>query len=487
MNSRQIGIAVLLAGALAFCLPFDLSAQPKASAAAQPAPAETAQQSEVQALQARVRELGEIQTRLLKQVEEQAQLLEQVKRASNMRPITAPGTLSVVESADELPLPPETPGYSRLGWMLGGAAAFACALCIILLLRIRQPETAPAPRAAPTETDAPALALSLEAETVTPSQVHPMLPALPDWDPASPALDVQAAEVFAPEDKTQAHDSTIELAEIMLSFGRINSAAEALASFIDSNPKAAVAPWLKLLEVYRESGQRAEFDKTARKLNKTFNARAVDWDNFVESRNPAHGLEEMSHITQRLQQLWGTRECQAYLQYLLRDNRDETRRGFSLTAIDDILCLNAILEYDLGPYTGPLEAFSSNEPEENAPLTEIDKKLRKADETTTEQEEADEPPTADLLQKNEENAPPTEIDEKTRKADETTTEQEEANEPPTADLLQKNEENAPLTEIDEKTREADETTTEQKEADEPPTADLLQKNTAPETPARIDD
>lgn len=335
---------------------------------------------EVQALQARVRELGEMQARLLKQVEEQALLLEQIKQTAASRPIAEPELLLQEEAAD-----------SRLNWVIAGIAAFACALCVVLLLRVRQPEAE-----SRFDKGANAVVPDFEPEAAVPPPVHPMLPALPDWDPASPALDLRAAEVFAAGEKTQAHDSTIELAEIMLSFGRVNSAAEALASFIENNPKAAIAPWLKLLEVYRESGQRAEFDKIAHKLNKTFNVRTVDWDNFAESRDPAHSLEELPHIMLRLQQLWGTRECQAYLQYLLCDNRDETRRGFMLTTIDDILCLNAILEYDLGPYTGPLDTSpGSGNTEENAPLTETDKTPPQAadePESASEDEEGGEQP-----------------------------------------------------------------------------------------------
>jgi hypothetical protein len=381
MDSRQTGIAILLAGTLATCLlPFDVSArppprapQPSPAAAAQPDPVDAAQQMEVQALQARVRELGEMQARLLKQVEEQALLLEQVKMATASQPIVAPESPSAILPADARPLQEkESEDYFRLDWMLGGIAAFACALCVILLIRIRQPEAGSALQLFKGG-DVPGFS-DLGEEAVVPPPAHPMLPALPDWDPASPTLNLQAAEVLAQEDKTQTHDSTIELAEIMLSFGRINSAAEALASFIENNPKAAIAPWLKLLEVYHESCQRAEFDKIANDLNKTFNVRTITWDNFTESRDPSHGLEEMPHIMPRLQQLWGSRECQAYIQHLLRDNRDETRRGFSLTAIDDIICLNAILEHDLGPYTGPLDAFSGNGAEENAPQTETDKK-----------------------------------------------------------------------------------------------------------------
>ncbi|MDR0634981.1 MAG: hypothetical protein LBF91_08395, partial [Azoarcus sp.] len=359
MNSRQTRVAILLAGALMAGLPSGLFARPAASSpAAHRAPADDktevqalqaqvqALQAQEQALQAQVLELRKQQSHLLQQADEQARLLEQFKQVSfALRPATAPETFPTAPPADAPHRQPETPDSPRFDWMLGGFAIFACALCVIFLLRVRHPPEPERALLPPDEGDHTATPAA-DAEPSLPPLVHPILPALPDWDSASPALDLRAAEIFAPQENVQAHDSTIELAEIMLSFGRVNSAAEALAAFIENNPKEAIAPWLKLLEVYRESGQRAEFDKIARKLNKTFNARAVNWDNFNDSRDPTRGLEEIPHIVSRLQQLWGSRECQAYLQYLLHDTRDETRCGFSLTTIDDILCLNAILEHD---------------------------------------------------------------------------------------------------------------------------------------------
>ncbi|MDR3214356.1 MAG: hypothetical protein LBT71_10645 [Azoarcus sp.] len=371
MNSRRTGIVLLLAGMLIACLPFDLLARPRVPPpTAQPAPVDASLEAanrEVHALEARVRELAEMQTRLLQQMDEQARLLEQVKQATG-------GTFtgfSAVPPMDALPLQPEAPTGFRFNWVLGSAAVFACALCIILLLRMRQPETGSAAHASGADAaTVTATVTDPDTKTTLPPPVHPILPALPDWDPASPALDLQAVEVFAPEENIRAHDSTIELAEIMLSFGRVNSAAEALANFIENNPKDAITPWLKLLEVYRESGQHDEFDRIAQRLNRAFNARAVNWDNFDDARDPSRGIETMPHIVNLLQQIWGTRKCQAYLQYLLHDTRNETRRGFSLTAIDDILCLSAALEYDLGPYTGPMDEFYN--PENGAPPTEIE-------------------------------------------------------------------------------------------------------------------
>jgi len=277
--------------------------------------------------------------------------------------------------------PTPSPGASP-NWMLGGAVVFTLALCVVLLLRVRKPEVVyesrareaptvlfdPAPPP-PSDNPAPPVA-EAEAET-EPPPVHPDVPALPEWDPASPALDFQSLKALVAKENIRRHDSAIELAEIMLSFGRINSAAEALSNFIESNPKEAFAPWIKLLDVYRTHGQRAEFDRIAQKLNRTFNVWTVNWDNFRDTLAPARGLESMTRIVERLRELWGTRECQAYLQSLLRDTRDETRQGFPLAAIDDILCLNDILEQRLGPYIEPNAAFR-NGALDTAPPTETE-------------------------------------------------------------------------------------------------------------------
>ena len=376
MNTRRtvIVFSFLCTGALATCLPSGAFAQQRVASPPQPAienfpaqdvPEEIRQQQEK--LLQRVHELEADQARMR---EQQNQLLEQIRLLKEQQ--TSPASSFALETV------PAQSDTSSFDWLLGGIAVFACAVCVILALRMRR--TAPdsfadALTAAEASVSAtvPPSTVSAPQESALPPSAPTFVPSVPEWDASSPAFDLQAQamEVFAPTARIQPYDSTIELADIMLSFGRVNSAAEALADYVEHNPKVAVTPWLKLLDVYRESGQRAEFGKIAQKLNKTFNVWAVDWDNFDDARDPAHGIEEMQHILERLQKSWGTRECQAYLQYLLRDTRSETRRGFSLTAIDDILCLNAILERDLGPYTGPVGVFTDT-PADNCPPTETD-------------------------------------------------------------------------------------------------------------------
>ena len=146
------------------------------------------------------------------------------------------------------------------------------------------------------------------------------------------------------------HDSAIELADIMMSFGRMQGAAQTLSDFIRANPKQAVKPWVKLLEVYRTANMRMEFEALTAQMHKTFNVQPVLWEDFEVALHAPESLENMAHLSQRLCELWGRRECQAFLHDLLRDNRQGTRQGFPLAIVDEVLLLMAILDAQLGPY-----------------------------------------------------------------------------------------------------------------------------------------
>jgi pilus assembly protein FimV len=146
------------------------------------------------------------------------------------------------------------------------------------------------------------------------------------------------------------HDSAVELADIMMSFGRIQGAAQTLSDFIRANPNQAVKPWIKLLEVYRAANMQTEYEALSAQLNKTFNVRPAAWDEFEIARQAPDTLESMPHILTQLIECWGRRECQVFLHGLLRDNRQGTRQGFPLAIIDEILMLLGILERQIGPY-----------------------------------------------------------------------------------------------------------------------------------------
>jgi lipopolysaccharide biosynthesis regulator YciM len=224
-------------------------------------------------------------------------------------------------------------------WPLAAGTLFAFALALALWQRRRN---APAPM--------PASEPTLAAETT----FSPSVALAPTQERTSVAHSRQSslqtlARIEVDDETVDEHAAAIELAEIMMGFGRVQGAADTLADFIQNHPKQAVTPWLKLLEVYRAAGMRSEFQALTRRLNKTFNVKAVAWEDFELSRKNPVSLEALPHVMAQISERWGTRDSQRYLQSLLRDNREGTREGFPLPVVDDILLLAAVLDLQLGP------------------------------------------------------------------------------------------------------------------------------------------
>ena len=59
-------------------------------------------------------------------------------------------------------------------------------------------------------------------------------------------------------------------------------------------------------------------------------------------RLPTLGREV--RITREISRTWGSPECLAYLNRLLRDNRDGARKGFASGAVRELLLLIELLE-----------------------------------------------------------------------------------------------------------------------------------------------
>lgn len=151
----------------------------------------------------------------------------------------------------------------------------------------------------------------------------------------------------------------MELADIMLSFGRVKGAAQALQEFIDNNPQEALQPWIRLMDVYRLAGMRAEFEAVARNLNQHFNVEVQRWsDEPVTALSfetgaevPATpmaprpgGLEDMPRLMNAVLDQWAGGDIVAYLYQLLRDNREGQRQGFPMAVVEDILFLIELKE-----------------------------------------------------------------------------------------------------------------------------------------------
>jgi hypothetical protein len=142
-------------------------------------------------------------------------------------------------------------------------------------------------------------------------------------------------------------EPTLQLAEIMLSMGLTQGAAQTLIEYTDANPRQAVYHWLKLLAIYRDSGQRKDFEETAEKLRKFFNIQAADA--AVPNPGEAPTLENFPRIAEQVEKLWSQpEECRTYLRQLLEDNRDGLRIGFPQPVAEEFLLLDEILKITAG-------------------------------------------------------------------------------------------------------------------------------------------
>ncbi len=178
------------------------------------------------------------------------------------------------------------------------------------------------------------------------------------------ALEDKPAPVAPPMAIEEDHEfnPVMELAEIMLSFGRVKGAAQALQEYIEKSPDEALQPWMKLLEVYRQGEMRQEFETLSEKLKLHFNVAPADWSSMSEGASRAVTLidEETASIEQLLSHMpnitamtrirdeitrtWDSPEGLDYVNSLLRDNRKGERQGFPLATVGELLYLMDILE-----------------------------------------------------------------------------------------------------------------------------------------------
>jgi len=186
------------------------------------------------------------------------------------------------------------------------------------------------PGATPPSTPAAATPLPAQPPAATPPAGQAPAPA------AVPAADAGSVDA----------DLSLELAEVMLSMGLTDGAAQTLTDHIRTHPRQALFHWLKLLDIYRKSGMKDDFEKSAQEIQQHFNMAPPDWEpTHPDAKAPE--LESYAHIIGRVQELWPRRSCAEYLNRLLEDNRGGTRTGFPQPVVEEILLLVALLK-DLG-------------------------------------------------------------------------------------------------------------------------------------------
>lgn len=140
------------------------------------------------------------------------------------------------------------------------------------------------------------------------------------------------------------NESALELAEIMLSFGRIRGAADTLAQHIEENAPANIQPWTMLLDLYRRGNMRQEFESLMPRVRERFNVQVAGWDELISPVSGLKTIEDYAHIIDRVAKLWGQQSCLDYLYDLVHDNRAGQRHGFPLEVVEEIVLLMRVQE-----------------------------------------------------------------------------------------------------------------------------------------------
>ena len=156
--------------------------------------------------------------------------------------------------------------------------------------------------------------------------------------------------------------TAMELAEIMICFGRVHGATQALEEFLAHDPGSALAPWMKLLEIYRMNDMKEDFETCSAKLRTHFNVAPSNWEEAGEClQEPIAAISEqdvaiedllhrlptiatMPHIVEAIQHSWNSEDGLVYLEHLLRDTRDGKRSGFPLAIARELLFLVDLLK-----------------------------------------------------------------------------------------------------------------------------------------------
>jgi len=183
----------------------------------------------------------------------------------------------------------------------------------------------------------------------TPPEPPPAAVRPPPPPPPAPPPPAAAPQAFPEGDGTDGGgapsaedgDQALELAEMMLSMGLGQGAAQTLVEQISQEPKQALRHWLKLLEIYRLNGQQEEFEASAEELRKHFNVKPEDWNAEETSQQ---GIEDFERILKQITERWGAPDCVSYMQELLDDNRGGGRTGFPQSVAEELLMLIGILK-----------------------------------------------------------------------------------------------------------------------------------------------
>ncbi|KGM41469.1 hypothetical protein JY96_19160 [Aquabacterium sp. NJ1] len=173
---------------------------------------------------------------------------------------------------------------------------------------------------------------------LTSAAIHKFVP-----DAVPPAVQAPPASVAHNEPLREVSvEELIDLeqqAEFFVVLGQDDAAIDLLEGHVHHTTGASPLPFLKLLEIYRRVGKRADYERVQAEFNQRFNAYAPAWEADLQQ---GHTLEDYPGVIERLQTLWAepVRAMAVLEKSLTRpESGDDT---FELPAYRELLFLYAV-------------------------------------------------------------------------------------------------------------------------------------------------
>src|SRR5204863_4075095 len=117
-------------------------------------------------------------------------------------------------------------------------------------------------------------------------------------------------EVTVTELNATEPEHVTEQANVFAKLGHHAQAVAVLREYVERQGATSPAPLLMLLDLYRESAHRSEYEDLARQLKARFNVRTPTWDDAhsgaANDASADAGLEGYPHVMSKLVKLWGT-------------------------------------------------------------------------------------------------------------------------------------------------------------------------------------
>ncbi len=119
-------------------------------------------------------------------------------------------------------------------------------------------------------------------------------------------------------------------------------------------------PWIYLLDLYRVTAQKENYESLAPRLKKVFNANPPAWEQSSEAL--PRSLRDYPHVVQKIEEMWEGDEVIAYLENLLLDGREGDRAGFDLAVFREIIHLIGVARNPEVPRRGDELHFDAPQP-----------------------------------------------------------------------------------------------------------------------------